>query len=347
MRGKLVNSDRNPEIEAAKILLQRIGITVDDLAADSSPVPTIPTFDEYIPQVAVAVAEGTRKVYETYWNRVLEQWGHRRLDEPTPTEIEQLGEYVKAIAVVRRNSRGGRSAVEHLVASIRCLYRHAENDGLVNKESNPSLKVSKPGRLETTRRALTARHLDEIYTTANSTGNDPTLDTIILRLHAETACRRGGALGLREKDINTTDCTVYLQEKAGTARWQPVSPSLTHALVHHIGTRGGFIGPGASVLRYMDGRPIGSRRYDYVWTRLGKHLPWVAAQQVSTHWLRHTTLTWVERNFGYATARAFAGHMTQRNAGTTATYVKASLYEVAAALSALTGEPHPLSEAPP
>lgn len=26
------------------------------------------------------------------------------------------------------------------------------------------------------------------------------------------------------------------------------------------------------------------------------------------HWIRHTALTWVERNFGYAVARACAGH---------------------------------------
>jgi len=28
--------------------------------------------------------------------------------------------------VARRNARGGRSATEHLVAALRCLYRHAE-----------------------------------------------------------------------------------------------------------------------------------------------------------------------------------------------------------------------------
>ena len=28
---------------------------------------------------------------------------------------------------------------------------------------------------------------------------------------------------------------------------------------------------------------------------LGRHLPWVRTQQISTHWIRHTTLTWVER----------------------------------------------------
>ena len=70
----------------------------------------------------------------------------------------------------------------------------------------------------------------------------------------------------------------------------------------------------------------------------------MAAQQISTHWLRHTTLTWVERNFGYAVARAYAGHTDSRNdAGTTTTYIRADIQEVAAALAALTGEPHPLA----
>jgi len=58
----------------------------------------------------------------------------------------------------------------------------------------------------------------------------------------------------------------------------------------------------------------------------------------------HTILTWVERNFGYAVARAYAGHTDSGSeAGATATYVRASLSEVAAALGALTGEPHPLA----
>jgi integrase/recombinase XerC len=59
---------------------------------------------------------------------------------------------------------------------------------------------------------------------------------------------------------------------------------------------------------------------------------------------RHTTLTWVERNFGFAVARVYAGHTDSGGeAGATSTYVRASLSEVAAALAALTGEPHPLA----
>ncbi|MGW0328562.1 hypothetical protein [Nocardia sp. NPDC003183] len=83
-------------------------------------------------------------------------------------------------------------------------------------------------------------------------------------------------------------------------------------------------------------------RDDYIWGRVSESLPWVATQGVTAHWLRHTTLTWVERTFSYAVARTFAGHRG-KNSGTTDTYVKSYLDEVAAALAVLTGEPHPLA----
>ncbi|GAA2655212.1 hypothetical protein [Paractinoplanes durhamensis] len=51
----------------------------------------------------------------------------------------------------------------------------------------------------------------------------------------------------------------------------------------------------------------------------------MAIQQISAHWIRHTTLTWVERTYGYAVARAFAGHADSTSEpGATATYVRAS-----------------------
>ena len=57
-------------------------------------------------------------------------------------------------------------------------------------------------------------------------------------------------------------------------------------------------------------------------------------------------MTWVERNFGFAIAHAYAGHTDGAgDTGTaTSTYVRDTLTEVATALAALTGEPHPLAE---
>jgi integrase len=330
------------EVEAARLLLSRMGITPADLLATTPPRPAAPTFAEYVPVVAAAVSTGSRRVYGSYWNRIVEQWGPLRLDERSPSDIQRLVEYVRAHTVVRRNARGGRSAAEHLIAALRCLYRHAVADGLIAEPDNPAVKVAKPRRLPSTRRAVADTRLAEVNHVAASTGNDPALDSLLLRLHTETACRRGGALGLRPADLDPDQCLILLREKGDTVRWQPVSPTLMAALQQHVTDR--HAPPTGQLLRYRGGRPITSRRYDHLWQRIGQHLPWVAIQQISTHWLRHTTLTWVERTFGYGVARAYAGHTDSGGEpGATASYIRASVHEVAAALAALTGEPHPLA----
>jgi integrase len=109
-----------------------------------------------------------------------------------------------------------------------------------------------------------------------------------------------------------------------------------------VSSRSGTLQPTDGLLRYRDGRPLTSRRYDHLWRRVGERLPWVAVQGISTHWLRHTTLTWVERHFGYGIARAYAGHTDSVGPATT-TYIKADLQAVAKALAAMTGQPHPLA----
>ncbi|GAA2536781.1 tyrosine-type recombinase/integrase [Pseudonocardia hydrocarbonoxydans] len=335
---------RQAEIDAARLLLDRMGISPADLLAPSRPRAAVPTFTEYVPRVRQAVGEGTRRVYGSYWNRIVEHWPHRRLDEITATDIRQLVEHTKANVVARRNNRGGRSAAEHLISALRCLYRHAEDDGLIDPGTNPARKVAKPRRLPSTRQAVPDARLAEIHQAAATTGDDPALDTLLLRLHVETACRRAGALALRPQDLDPDQCLVFLREKAGTVRWQPVSPTLMSHLRQHATER--HAARAGQLLRYASGRPITRRRYDHLWTRLGNALPWVAAQQISTHWLRHTTLTWVERSFGFAVAHAYAGHTDGGGDGSsTSTYVRANVQEVAAALAALTGEPHPLAGA--
>ncbi|GAA5108370.1 hypothetical protein GCM10025762_13960 [Haloechinothrix salitolerans] len=65
-----------------------------------------------------------------------------------------MAEHVRTHVVFRRNARGGRSAAEHLIAALRCLY------------------------LPSTRRAVADNRLAEINHTAAATGNDPALDTL-------------------------------------------------------------------------------------------------------------------------------------------------------------------------
>lgn len=181
----------------------------------------LPTFAEYIPVVAAAVSESTRRVYSSYWNRIHDKWGQRRLDEPTPSEIKQLLAEMRANVVVRRNARGRRSAGEHLVAALRCLYRYAEDDGLIDAADNPARKVAKPRRLRSTRCAVADTRLAEINEVAATTGNDPALDALVLRWHTETACRRGGALAVRLQDLDTGQCLVLLRKRARPSAGSP------------------------------------------------------------------------------------------------------------------------------
>jgi integrase/recombinase XerC len=264
----------------------------------------------------------------------------------TATEIKTLAAHVRSTARVRRNSRGGRNAAENFIAAMRCLYKHLVNDGRLEERANPAMRVTKPSRNASTRRAIAGNRVIELNDVVASTGDDPELDALICRLHEESACRRGGALTLRRRDLDRTQCVILLREKGETERWQPVSPTLMRHLIAHFVERGDG-NPESQLLRYASGKPISRRRYDYIFGRVHRELEWARALQVSAHWLRHTTLTWVERNFGMAVARAFAGHAESGSDMTTTSYVKADISEIADALAALTGEAHPLAPVRP
>ena len=70
-----VNPDtsRQAAVEAALVLLERMGLTPADLTAVPQPRTPVPTFGEYIPVVSEAVSTGTRR-----GGLVLEP-GHRAL----------------------------------------------------------------------------------------------------------------------------------------------------------------------------------------------------------------------------------------------------------------------------
>jgi integrase len=336
-------------VTLARQMLTELGVTLADLqvgAADDASqcpgaarVPTMPTMAEYLPRVAAAAGPGAARTYGSYWTRMAAAWGTRPVDTITASDIEALQRRAVATARKRRTSRGGRHAGEHVVAAARAVFNRAVADGLLEAAANPAHRVVKPRRLPSTRRALTPEELEAINLIARTSGNDVILDALLLRLHTETAARRGGILGLRVMDLDAERGLVRLREKGGTQRWQPITLHLADALVEHAHARGAVL-PTDTLLRYRDGHALTSRRYDHLWKRIGQHLPWAAAQAISIHWLRHTTLTWVERHFGYGVARAYAGHTDSTGAATT-TYIKADLQAVATALAAMTGQPHP------
>jgi integrase len=308
-------------ITTARQLLAQLGVSIADLQDDLDQWAAAPTVAEYLPRVAAAAGPGAQRTYGSYWDRMAAVWGSRPLTAIAASDIEALQRHMIATARSRRNSRSGRHAGEHVIAAARALYNRAIADGLIDAAASPAHRVVKPRRLPNTRRALTPDELEQINLAARSSGNDVILDALLLRLHTETACR-GGALGLRLADLDSEHGLIRLCEKGGTLRWQPVTLDLAAALAEHARARGAVL-PTDRLLRYRNGQAITSRRYDHLRKRIGVQLPWVNTQGISTHWLRHTTLTWVERHFGYGVARAYAGHTDSTGPATT-TYIRAT-----------------------
>lgn len=335
----------DPDVVRAVLnLLTQLGATPADvvsaLESVGQPRRVVPTFSEYLPKVSKAATPGTRRTYDTYWQKLEKEFGERKLDNIPASEIEALMRSCIADARKRRNGRNGRSAGELLISAARAVYRRADKDGLLALSKSPAHRIEKPRRLPSPRYALALHQLEQINHVARTTGSDPVLDGLLLRFHTETACRRRGAVDVEIADLEPVHCLVTLREKGGTKRFQPVTPSLMLALQDHVASRGGSEITDR-VFRYRDGRPVTTRRYDHLWERIGAHLPWVITHNVSTHWIRHTTLTWVDRNYKFGIARAYAGHTDKKGAPATATYIKAQVGEVACALSAMTGEGHP------
>jgi len=113
------------DLDAARLLLERMGISPADLLMGATTRPAAPSFEAYVPVVVGSLTAGTKKAYGTYLNRAVERWGPRPIDQVSPSEIRQFIVDLKADRVLRRNARGGRSMEENAISALRCLYRRA------------------------------------------------------------------------------------------------------------------------------------------------------------------------------------------------------------------------------
>jgi hypothetical protein len=64
--------DSRPEVAAALLVLERMGLTPADLLASPGSRTAVPTFAEYVPVVSAAMSAGARRAYGSYWNRIVE-----------------------------------------------------------------------------------------------------------------------------------------------------------------------------------------------------------------------------------------------------------------------------------
>ena len=278
-----------------------LGVTIDDLIAESSPgavgTPGAgPTVAEYVGAVTASFSKGTAATYKSYWRILIDRLGERPIGFVGDEDCEAV--VMDAVERARRNRPGTdrRSSRESCIGALRAVFARAERADLVTR--NPAAQLEKPRRLPNRCRALDDGELREVIDAVRTTSQDPDLDLLLVRFHLESGARREGALNLRLPDLDRARSTVWLREKFGIEREQPVSPTLLRALGAHSSNRGAVTAYD-SVVRSQRGLPITRRRYRTVFDPARQCLPWAEPTPVSAHVLRHTAITAVELHVGY------------------------------------------------
>ena len=262
----------------------------------------------------------------------------------------------------------GRNAVEIYVGALCAIYRLAVGT-VPGVNTDLSSKLTKQKRSVGTARAYSADQLDELWTAIFTSGSSDTeLDMLITWFQLETGSRRGGPLSVSISDCKFHTNKVGLQEKGDNYVEQPVSEALLAVLLRHAMTRGNVIAANPQAIAVdeitldvvREGRvklrndepvfyyqprigddgarvphPLTRRRFETLWKRLRRELPWLEAMHGRPHDLRKTMGTFVERAFGHAVAQGWLRHAV---ADTTGVYTQAASDEIERAHSWIIGK---------
>jgi site-specific recombinase XerD len=259
--------------------------------------------------------------YAKSLNRVMLWGGDDNAAAVRPADVSAWAVRAGAEARDDPKARHGVGAQEALILATRAAFAGAIESGLVRH--NPAGQVGLPDRPPSRRGALSAEQLGQAHFALLAHSRDPDLDDLVFGLLRETACRRQGAIRLNQDDMAPATRAVRLVEKYAKLRWVPVSAHLMSRLVSHATLRH----DGCNlVLHRQDGGHLNDKWFEGFARRI-QSLAWAAELGVSAHWIRHTTITDIERIAGVRVAAAYAGH-ADGNFGVTGTYTKASPEEL-------------------
>jgi site-specific recombinase XerD len=257
--------------------------------------------------------------------RLLDWAGDEDAESVQAEDVTTWAQRAREEAVTDPRARHGAGAQEAFILATRAAFVRAVRAGTVRH--NPVDEVRMPSRPASRRMALGCEQLAQVRLALAAHSRDPALDDLVFQLLRETACRRAGAIGLSGDDLGQATRTLRLIEKYDKQRWLPVSAHLMHRLVAHADARAH---PGCNrVLHRRDGGHLNGKWFESFARRI-QQLPWASELGVSAHWLRHTTLTDIERVAGVRVAAAYAGH-ADGSLGVTGVYTKASPEELRAA----------------
>ena len=353
----------------AAILLAPPAIqTVQNVAAPAIPDVTLSQIievlrDEYMavelarPR-AILEANGTMKprntstyrTYNTYWKRLEAKHGAMLVRDVTQKLVLEFCAEGAVGAVerhqvsdVNRKSvgkpikiRDGAQTYNHSLCAFSVVLTYAVEKGYIKQ--TPLRKVKRRELMPSNRRGLT---VEQIMDTALNGGNDPVLDYLLLWTMLETASRVGGLLRLRVGDVDVKNQYIVFHEKGSKNHKHPITRALASALLQLAAERGSTK-PSDPIFRYHPdaagkGRPMKAKRFETLWNRIQRELDWVREEEVTSHWYRHTSTTFVSR-VAPRVAATWAGHTPS---DVTSRYTSVTPEELVKAHEDLFGQPHP------
>jgi integrase len=296
----------------------------------------------------------TYRTYNTHWKRLESIAGEKFISELDEDFIENfadlamksaqehgsaVAEKKKVLGLSAPVATGARSH-DLAIDAVSAVLSHALRKKYITY--NSAIGVKREGKQAGTRFALSRNQIEQIMKAAKSGGNDPLLDYLLLWTLSETAARKSGLIHAQLGDLFAEQKLLRLYEKGNRVRMQPITANLAEALKAFADSRGS-VRPSDPLFRYQSrhgeaGRPLTAKRFETLWNRLRLELPWAEKIGVSSHWIRHTTITWVDRASNPTIAQAFAGHTP---ASITASYSKPGAQELANVLALLTGTEPP------
>ena len=287
----------------------------------------------------------TYRTYQTNWVRLEKLHGQMPIDQLTEelalkfcSDAMKLAKKTHLINAKSREARGlsvkdetGHHSYNRALDTLSTIVKYGVKKGVI--KDSPLADIKRKPLSETNRHGLTPEQVEEILSVALRGGNDPELDYTMLWTIVETACRSGGILKLQLQDLDSKEMMIRLHEKGGKSRKQPVSKALMESILKLAKSRGASK-PTDAIFCYKTkcdcnsstksgcackshphaacsafSVPVSAHRFEKLWRRIGEQIPWVAEEQVSNHWLRHSTLTWVERaTSSNSIASKYAGH---------------------------------------
>ena len=254
---------------------------------------------------------------------------------------------VRAAKGLAPKNADGIGAEESAMAALRSLFESA----IAHTGSNAAQTVKKPHRNTRERRPMREFELLELCHLTSTSGDDPSLDELIVDFGIATGSRREGVYLLTVGQLHRDKQTIEMFDKYKRRQPAPVSGELIDRLLSHAIERGGNAcdpsspdyRPDSKVFHYKTKsdtpHPLTSRRFDNLSQRWQTSLVWARDEQLGYHHLRHTMAAYLATHFGPQYKKRYLRHA---DGSVTDGYGVCTFEELARAMSELLGFEHPL-----